>query len=183
MQGALQARDRADARERAGMETPEFWRWVWLVIAVVFAAGEMSTPGSFFLLPFAIGAAVAALLGFMGVSVAIEWVAFVLVSGGCFLAFRPLARRLDLKESAEGIGSKRLIGQEAIVLEAIGEHELGLIRVHREEWRAESEDATAIPAGTKVRVVEVRGTRCVVYPVESPSELTSPPPDPDGAEQ
>ncbi len=147
------------------MESPETWSWIWLVAAVVFAVGEMSSPGSFFLLPFAIGAAVASFLAFLGVSVTIEWVVFVLVSGGCFLAFRPLARRLDRDESAEGIGAKRLIGQEASVLQPIGQDELGLIRVHREEWRAESADGVPIEAGQKVRVVEVRGTRCLVHPV------------------
>ena len=52
--------------------------------------------------------------------------------------------------------------------------ELGLIRVHREEWRAESGDDTVIKAGSKVRVVEVRGTRAVVFPIheidENPSD-------------
>lgn len=147
------------------MESPETWRWIWLVTALVFAVGEMSTAGTFFLLPFAIGAAIASFLAFLGVSVTIEWVVFVGVSAGCFLAFRPLARRLDRDESAEGIGAKRLIGQEASVLEPIGADDLGLIRVHREEWRAESADGIPIEAGRKVRVVELRGTRCVVHPI------------------
>ena len=39
------------------MDDPEVWRWIWLVAAVLFAIGEMGSPGSFFLLPFAAGAA------------------------------------------------------------------------------------------------------------------------------
>ena len=58
------------------MDSPEQWRWVWIVAAAVFAVGEMSTPGSFFMAPFAVGALVAAALSFAGVSVAASWVAF-----------------------------------------------------------------------------------------------------------
>lgn len=156
------------------MESPETWRWIWLVAAVVFAVGEMSAAGTFFLLPFAIGAAVASILAFLGVSVGVEWVAFVVVSVGCFLAFRPLAKRLDRDATSEGIGARRLVGQEAIVLEAIENDELGMIRVHREEWRAESADRTAIGAGSKVKVVEVRGTRCVVLPIDRSGDQNTP---------
>ena len=64
------------------MGSPEFWRWVWLVAAAVFAIGEMAIAGSFFLAPFAIGAVVAAILAFAGVPVGIEWLAFAAVSAG-----------------------------------------------------------------------------------------------------
>jgi membrane protein implicated in regulation of membrane protease activity len=160
------------------MESPEFWRWVWLVAAVVFALGEMSTAGSFFLLPFALGALLAAILAFLGVDVAIEWLAFVAISGGSFAALRPLAKRLDRDEPTAGIGSRRLIGEQGVVLEDIpgGRHELGLARIGREEWRAESVDERPIPAGSRVRVVDVSGTRVVVNPVEAPS-ATLPPAD------
>jgi membrane protein implicated in regulation of membrane protease activity len=157
------------------MESPEVWRWIWLVAAVVFAVGEMTAPGSFFLLPFSIGALVAAILAFADVGVGIEWLAFIVVSVGILFALRPIARRLDRHEPTEGIGAKRLIGQLAYVLEDIpgGVHELGMVRIHREEWRAESVDGAAIPAGSSARVVDVRGTRVVVHHVPS---VDSPPP-------
>jgi membrane protein implicated in regulation of membrane protease activity len=154
------------------MESPEVWRWVWLVAAVLFAVGEMTAAGSFFLIPFALGALVAAVLAFLGVSVVIECLAFVVVSGATFAAFRPLARKLDRDMPTDGVGAKRLIGERALVLEAIpgdGDgDELGLIRVHREEWRAESGDGSPIGKGATVKVVEIRGTRAVVFPQELP---------------
>ena len=92
---------------------------------------------------------------------------------------RPLARRLDLGGPSDGIGSRRLIGQGGTVLEPIpaGEHELGLVRVHREEWRAESVDGRAVDAGGAVKVVEQRGTRLVVTPT-SPAALSPDPQEP-----
>ena len=63
---------------------------------------------------------------------------------------------------------RRLIGQPAKVIEAIdGANDLGTVRIDREEWRAESGDGAAIPVGTPVKVVEVRGTRVVVFPAEA----------------
>jgi membrane protein implicated in regulation of membrane protease activity len=147
------------------MDSPEVWRWIWLGAAVLFGLGELSSPGSFFLLPFSLGALVASVLAFAGVGVGFEWLAFVVVSLAAAAALRPIARRLDRDEPTEGIGAKRLIGQTAYVLEAIpaGTHELGMVRIHREEWRAESVDGHSIPAGTTVRVVNVLGTRVVVH--------------------
>lgn len=148
------------------MDQPETWRWIWLVAALVFALGELAAAGTFFLAPFAVGAAVAAVLAFLDVGLLGEWIAFVGVSFGLFAAMRPLARRLDQTGPTEGIGSKRLIGQPGRVLEAIppGLHELGMVRVHREEWRAETIDGHGVDAGTLVKVIDQRGTRLVVIP-------------------
>jgi membrane protein implicated in regulation of membrane protease activity len=158
------------------MDTPETWRWLWLMAAFAFAVGEMASPGSFFLLPFAVGALVATVLAFAGVGLGVEWIAFVAVSVGALFALRPLARRLDLIDDDIGIGSRRLIGQTATVLQEIpGSGELGLVRVHREEWRAESMDGSAIATGSAVRVADVEGTRVIVSQV---GEIASPPQSP-----
>jgi len=151
------------------VDDPEQWRWVWMVATAVFLLGEMASPGSFFLLPFGIGAAAATVLAFLDVSVAVEWVVFVAVSVGVFAALRPLARRLDQQGTVTGVGAKRLIGEIGSVIEPIGGHgDLGMVRVHREEWRAETVDEAPLETGTRVRVVEVKGTRVVVWPVDLP---------------
>jgi membrane protein implicated in regulation of membrane protease activity len=145
------------------METPEEWRWIWLVATAVFAIGEMATPGSFFLAPFAVGALVASILAFLGVSVGVEWVVFLAVSIATLAALRPVARRLDRNARDHGVGARRLVGSRATVLLDIpGDAELGMVRVDREEWRAQSTDGSPIAAGTVVRVAEVQGTRVIV---------------------
>ncbi len=146
------------------MDSPETWRWIWVIATVVFGVGEMASPGSFFLAPFALGALLAAVLAFADVSVAIQWVAFLAVSIGTLIALRPLARRLDRDAPVEGIGSRRLIGQQALVLKDIpAGNELGMVRVDREEWRAASTDGKPIPVGATVRVADVQGTKVVVH--------------------
>ena len=143
------------------------WRWVWLSAAVAFGLGEMTSPGSFFLAPFAVGAAAAAAFAFVGAPVGVGWVVFIAVSIGAFAALRPLARRLDAAGgNPKGVGASRLVGETAIVLDPVpaGPDSVGLVRVGREEWRAQSADGGPIPKDTQVTVVEVRGTRVVVFP-------------------
>lgn len=144
------------------MDEPEQWRWIWLGAALLFGIGEMGTPGAFFLAPFAAGAVVAAALAFADVDLAVEWAAFVGVSLAALVALRPLARRLDRAGGADGIGSRRLIGRTGVVLEEILPGELGVVRINREEWRAESADNTPFAAGASIRVTEVEGTRVIV---------------------
>lgn len=144
---------------------PHSWQWIWLVAMVVFGVGEMATAGSFFLAPFALGALVAAVLAFLGVSIGVEWAAFVAVSVVSFLALRPLAHRLDRKNPSAGIGANRLLGRHARVIEEIrAGHDAGMVLLGAERWRAESADGESIPVETPVVVTEVRGTRVVVRP-------------------
>lgn len=152
------------------MDEPEQWRWIWLGTAVLFGIGEMASPGSFFLAPFAIGAAVAAILAFADVPLVGEWAAFVGISVASFVALRPLARRLDAEGTSDGIGARRLIGRTGKVLEDIAPDGMGMVRVDREDWRAESLGPQTIPAGTTVRIAEVEGTRVIVTSAESTKE-------------
>lgn len=153
------------------MDDPSTWMWIWLAGAVLFGLGEMVTAGSFFMLPFAGGAVAATLLAAFGVGLFAQWMVFIIVSAGVFAALRPLARRLDRDEPSDGVGARRLIGESATVIEAIpaGNTDLGMVRVHREEWRAESLDGAPLAPGAHVRIVEVRGTRVVVFSTELPT--------------
>lgn len=146
------------------MNDPENWRWVWLLVVAIFSVGEIVVAGSFFFLPFATGALVATIVAFSGGSIALQWLLFVIVSALASASLIPLRRHLDRKEPQDGIGSRRLLGQQAEVLADIpvGPSATGTVRLGREEWRAESVDQTHIAAGEIVKVVDVRGTSVVV---------------------
>lgn len=157
--------------------SPDTWRWVWLAAAAVFAIGEIAVAGSFFLLPFAAGALAAGVVAFLGGAVALEWLIFVVVSSLGAAVLRPLARRLD-QGPKHAIGANRWVGRQAYVLRDIpsGPGQTGVIRLDREEWRAESLMGVAIRAGSTVLVSRVDGTRLVVLPVEEPLEPLEPGP-------
>lgn len=146
------------------MDDPDIWRWIWLLATAMFAGGEMLVAGSFFLAPFAVGAVVATVAAFAGVSLLVQWAAFVGVSAAAFAALRPLARRLDANAPNHPVGATRLAGHPAVVTAAITGGGVGMVRVDREEWRAETEDAQTVAVGTPVTILEVRGTRLIVAP-------------------
>jgi membrane protein implicated in regulation of membrane protease activity len=139
-----------------------------VVLAVALSALEIVAPG-LVLLPFGLGAGVAAIAGFLGAPVPVQLLVFLVASFAFYLGLRPLARRLGADAPSDGIGANRLIGITGVVLEPIAAGETGLVRVDREEWRAESGIGQELAAGTSIRVTEVRGTRVVVVP-----EHTSP---------
>jgi membrane protein implicated in regulation of membrane protease activity len=159
------------------MDSPEQWRWLWLFAAAFFAIAEMVTPVSFFMAPFAVGSLAAAILAFAGVSVPIELIVFLVVSIATLIALRPLARRLDRQAIDDGVGSRRLIGRPATVTRDIpAGDEVGMVRVDREQWRAQSFDRTPLAEGAAVRVADVQGTRLIVAPVDlPPTPRTTPP--------
>ena len=149
------------------MTQSAIWAVIWLAAAAVFGIGEIMIAGSFFLAPFAIGALAAALSSLLG-SVLLSWVVFLVVSIASFFGMRPLARRLEINApTVAGIGANRLLGAEGTVLAPIPATagDAGMVKVGAEEWRADTKPGVAIAAGSKVRIVEVQGTRLVVEPI------------------
>lgn len=154
------------------LDSPDTWRWIWLAAAVVFAVGEIAVAGSFFLLPFAVGAVAGFATSVLGGSVGVGWLAFVAVSAAGSAVLWPLGRRLDRDAPVQSSGASRWVGRQAVVLSDIpgGVGGTGLIRLDREEWRAESLVGNPISAGATVVVSRVDGTRLVVVPVDEPSD-------------
>lgn len=147
------------------MEDPTVWAGIWLAVAVLFGIGEILAPGSFFLVPFAVGAVAASLVSFFGAPVVVGWIVFIVMSLITFFALRPLARKLDIDiPNPTGIGANRLVGHAALVNAAIPANGAGSVNIGPEEWKAEGINGVGFPLGTNVRVVEVRGTRVVVEP-------------------
>ena len=143
----------------------EQWRWIWIAAAVILSIGELLTVG-FFLLPFAVGAAAAAVLAFMGVSVPIQLVTFVVISVIFLAVLQRFARREQESDVSAQAGADRYDGRSAIVLQPVGHFDTsGMVKMGTEEWRATVDSDIEIPKGAVVRIVEVRGTRFVVEPI------------------
>ena len=138
--------------------------WVsWLLIAVVFAVAEVVNL-SFYLFPFAIGAAGAAVVGLAGGGTAIELITFAALTGVSFTVVRPIARRHINMPPQLRTGTAALIGRTAIVTERIVNDEaVGKVRLEGEVWsaRAYDEDKVLEP-GTRVHVMEIRGATALV---------------------
>lgn len=150
--------------------SPETWRWIWLAATLFFLGGEMIVPGTFFLLPFGMSAAVAVVLAFLGVAVAIQFIVWIVLGVALFAYFFKWSKRYAGEhETPVGVGADRLLGEVGPVIVAIpaGPTQAGRVRLGAEVWQAESDNDQTIPDGQIVRVVEVRGTRVIVTPVDA----------------
>jgi membrane protein implicated in regulation of membrane protease activity len=142
----------------------ETWRWLWTIFAIAMGIGEIFTAG-FFLLPFAIGAAAAAILAWLNITVVAQWLVFFGVSAFSFAYLRKYIGRQDEGEQPR-VGANRWTGAEGVVLEPIDPSTgSGMVRILNEEWRATA--FARIEAGTRIMVTQVQGTRLVVEPIEN----------------
>lgn len=153
------------------MDSDDILTIAWAVLAVLLSSAEIVVPG-FFLLPFGLGAGAAAIAALAGASFLVQLVVFILVSAALFAALRPIARRLNQSGDPAGVGANRLLQQRGVVIDSVGPDDPGLVRVDREDWRAESADGSTLAVGTRVVVVDVKGTRVFVIP--APQEGPTP---------
>jgi membrane protein implicated in regulation of membrane protease activity len=138
--------------------------WVlWLIAAVIFAVAEVINL-SFYLFPFAIGAAGAAVVGLAGGGVALELVTFAALTGVSFTVVRPIARRHLTVPPQIRTGTAALVGRTGIVTQRIANDEgVGAVRLDGEVWTARAYDEDQIiEAGTRVHVMEIRGATALV---------------------
>jgi membrane protein implicated in regulation of membrane protease activity len=138
--------------------------WViWLIVAVVFAVAE-AVNLSFYLFPFAIGAAGAAVVGLAGGEAAVEWITFAVLTAVSFTVVRPIARRHISMPPQLRTGTAALIGRTGIVTERIvNDDGLGKVRIEGEVWTARAYDEDqVIEAGTRVHVMEIKGATALV---------------------
>jgi membrane protein implicated in regulation of membrane protease activity len=155
------------------------WPWVWLFVGVFFAVIELTVlAGSFVLLPFAVSAFAAALLGFYDVAIEIQWAVFI-VGGGVLwvLLYKRVMKFAGDNETAPGVGANRLVGLTAIVTAEIDPDDTdrrGRVKVESEVWNALTHAEHAIPIGAKVHIDDMQGTRVIVTPISAPPPTTPP---------
>ena len=156
-----------------------FWPWVWLGVAIFFALIELTVlAGSFVLLPFAVSALGAALLGFYDVAIEIQWLVFL--GGGAVIwvvLYRFAKQFAGDSELEPGVGADRLIGLTGIVTTAIDPDDTdrrGRVTAHGDVWGATSENGQPLAQGTHVRIVAVTGTKVIVQSTEGIPPTTPP---------
>jgi membrane protein implicated in regulation of membrane protease activity len=155
------------------------WPWVWLAVGITFATIELTVlAGAFVLLPFAVSAFAASLLGFYDVSIEIQWAVFI--GGGALiwiLLYKRVMKFAGENEMSPGVGADRLVGMTAIVTATIDPNDTdrkGRVQVEGEVWSALSDGRLIITEGSKVRITEMHGTRVRVEALTHPP--TSAPP-------
>ena len=136
--------------------------WVlWLIVAVLFGAGEVMTT-SFFLGPFAIGALAATVVSAVGGGFVVSGLVFLAVSVVALATLRPIAKRHLHLPAQLRTGTAALVGRTATVVDEVTE-DGGTVKLDGEIWSARPYDEDSVIApGSRVHVIEIRGATALV---------------------
>jgi len=136
--------------------------WVWVIVAVALAIGEIFTPGLFFLGPVAIAAGIAAVAAVAGAGSVLSTIVFIAGALGSLLFLRPIARRHLHLPAISRTGTAALVGRKAVVtrhIDAAG----GRVRIGGEEWTALPYlEGDTFDEGASVEVAEIKGATALV---------------------
>jgi membrane protein implicated in regulation of membrane protease activity len=135
----------------------------WSIAAVLLAAGEIFTPGLFFLGPVALAAIASAVAAAIGGAVWLQLVVFIAGSVASLGLLRPIARAHLHMPVAIRTGAAALEGAHAVVLQRV-DREGGRVRIGGDEWsaRAYMPDQVIEP-GSQVEVMKIEGATALVY--------------------
>ena len=160
---AARAAEAVDAR--GWFEQFRAWR-VWLLLGLALVVVEILIP-AFFVLWFGVGASVAALLAFLGMSQAVQVSAFLAISFLLLVFSRTIFQSTPFRsQQSVATNVEALKGRQAIVLKAMeGSLQPGSVKIGGEVWSAICEEETQIPEGTKVKVLDVVGNKVRVKPI------------------
>ena len=137
--------------------TPTAWQ-LWIIAALVFGALEIKLSG-FVTLWFAVGAAAAALAGALGLGINGQLLLFTLVSVALFVSSRTIFKEAFMRSASPlKTGVEAMLGQEAVVTEAITDPHGGTVRINGELWTARSL-AGPVAEGERVTVEQVDGLK------------------------
>ncbi len=135
---------------------------LWMIASGLFVAGEVAS-GDLVLMMFAGGAVGGTVVALAGGAVAVQLVAFIVVSALLLAVVRPAARaRLEGRVPGHVDGVQALIGRTARVTREV-DASSGRIQVGADEWSARSQyGGETFPVGTTVRILQVDGATAVV---------------------
>jgi len=135
---------------------------IWLILAAALGVAEMLTT-TLALGLLAVGALAAALTGAAGGPGPLQLVVFVVVSLAGIIVIRPVALRRLRGRGTLRTGTAALVGQTGYVLADVTPR-AGRIRIGGEEWSARPYDeASVIPAGSTVDVLQIKGATALVH--------------------
>ena len=132
---------------------------LWAVIFIVSVIAELATM-QLVSVWFAIGA-VAAFIASFFLPFGLQLAVFAVVSVICFIASRPLIKKLMVNFTPTNIDKE--IGSRALVIEAIDEkNKTGRIRLNGVDWNAYTIDGSLIEKDEPVVVKQISGTKVLV---------------------
>lgn len=150
-----------DARWDVGprfMEILAMSWWMWVILGLLLMAGEILTPGGFYILFFGVGAVVVGLLKLAGLATTlpVEGLIFVAVSVAGLAVFRkPLLKRF--RDLTPEMPVDQLTNETAQALEPIAAGALGKVELRGATWTARNLGTEPLAPAQRCSVERVEG--------------------------
>lgn len=139
---------------------------LWAAIAVICLILELSS-GDFFIICFSIGAVFGLLSALLGLNIYGQILLFALFSLLSIFLVRPVALRyLHRNEEQRVSNADALMGRVGHVVETVKANGYGRVQIDGDIWKSVTNEATDIPAGTRVRVIGRESTIITVERLE-----------------
>jgi membrane protein implicated in regulation of membrane protease activity len=147
---------------------------LWMIAAIVLGALEIKLSG-FVTLWFAVGALFASIVAGVGLGLNSQLFVFSLVSAALFGASRTIFKNVFMRDAVHlKTGVEAMVGQEAVVTEALADGHGGTVRINGELWMARSLSGP-LPEGERVTVEQIEGLKLWVRrPSASPEVALQP---------
>ncbi|RYZ11703.1 MAG: NfeD family protein [Myxococcaceae bacterium] len=143
---------------------------LWLIAAIVLGVLEIKLSG-FVTLWLAVGALMASLMAGAGLGLNSQLFVFTLVSAVLFGASRTIFKNVFMRDAVHlKTGVEAMLGQEAVVMEALSDGHGGTVRINGELWMARSLSGP-LPEGERVTVEQIEGLKLWVRRPSASYEL------------
>jgi len=132
--------------------------WMWAVLGFVLLAGELLTPGGFYILFFGISGLCVALVTALAPGLPLwgQWLLFSLLAGVALLFFRrPLLEWFRRASPPKEVDS--LIGETAVAMEEIAAGGIGKVELRGSAWSAQNVGPAPVARSQRCRVRRVEG--------------------------
>lgn len=130
---------------------------IWVFLAIIFVIFELITT-TFFLVWFAVGSIVAAILNYLGFDVYVQFIAFVVVSLILILSTRKFADKITPEPNKKTTAS-RLIGKQGKIIRKLDDNNY-IVSVSGEEWSAKGEEDMDID--DKVEIIGIESIKLII---------------------
>lgn len=132
--------------------------YLWILLGFALLAGEMLTPGGFYVLFFGVGALLVGLLGLAGVggSPVLQWFLFSIVSIASLVLFRQrLLAAFGVGAAGRAVDS--LQQDVAVLLEDLPVNGVGRAELRGTTWSVRNGGERELKSGQRCRVERVEG--------------------------
>lgn len=129
------------------------WQF-WAIVCMICLILELFS-GDFFLMCFAIGALVTAVVSIFGTGIYVQLVIFAIVAIMSIFFVRPFALKYLHSKEGRLSNAEALIGRVGRVSTTIVEHGYGRVAIDGDDWKALSVNGEEIAEGEKVRIVSM----------------------------